>query len=79
MTPKPLDQQLQEHQVQRPEMPRGLHPDDPDFIQWYHVFSTWADLKQRLQARLTARDHYHEVKVTKSAFGDRKGTRGGAE
>ena len=59
---KSIEQQLHDHQAACPPIPRGLGPEDPVFIAWYHEFSAWAAIKERLVAKWTTRglrfDHY---------------------
>jgi hypothetical protein len=51
-TKKTLEQQFLAHQADCPLIPRGLDPEDPAFIAWYHEFSAWAAIKARLVAKL---------------------------
>ena len=75
---KSLEQQLQEHQTARPEMPRPFLPDSPEAIEWHKAFAIRAEVKHRLQCRQNARAVAHEVKrLPRQAFRDRKAPWGG--
>jgi hypothetical protein len=74
---KSLEQQLQEHQASRPEMPRPFIPNSPEAIAWHKAFAVWAEVKHRLQCRLTAREAYREVKLSRRDLHERRGPWGG--
>ena len=51
---KTMEQALADHQALRPDMPRGLHAQDPAFIEWHEAFAAWCTIKQRMVGRLNA-------------------------
>lgn len=40
---------LQQHLQKRPEMPRGLRSDHPQFIAWQRAFQAWVTEKHSLE------------------------------
>lgn len=58
-----LTRELQEMEAQRPEMPRGLAADHPEFVAWPQAFQKHVDRKQLLLSKITAHLHPVEVRV----------------
>ena len=74
---KSIEQQLQEHQAKRPEMPRPFVATSPEAIAWHKAFAKWADEKDPLQGRMAARNIAREERIPRQ--GMRSGPWGGAE
>ncbi len=51
---KALAQELLELEAARPEMPRGLPPEHPEFIRWHQAFQAHVDRKQVVLAKISA-------------------------
>ncbi len=59
---KALAQELLELEAARPEMPRGLTPEDPRFIAWHQDFQKHVDSKVELLKKING--HLYPIDTT---------------